>query len=131
MYPIHVPSQATALEMIHDIREAFNELLEHNEWMDDETRSVAKGRYLYDVREIFGFLDPLPLVMYRNQLIVFLLSVFWGFPNQVQTSYKYGPQGQGQQHERAHRLPGVHHQQDQARGRLLKGQDITGWLYRF
>ena len=28
--------------MIHDIREAFNELLEHNEWMDDETRAVAK-----------------------------------------------------------------------------------------
>ena len=36
--------QATALEMIHDIREAFNELLEHNEWMDDETRSVAKDK---------------------------------------------------------------------------------------
>ena len=36
--------QATALEMIHDIREAFNELLEHNEWMDDETRAVAKDK---------------------------------------------------------------------------------------
>ncbi len=31
-------SKATALEMIHDIREAFNELLEENEWMDGETR---------------------------------------------------------------------------------------------
>ena len=43
--------QATALEMIHDIREAFNELLEHNEWMDDETRAVAKDKapYTYDV----------------------------------------------------------------------------------
>ena len=30
--------------MIHDIREAFNELLEHNEWMDDETRAVAKDK---------------------------------------------------------------------------------------
>ena len=30
--------QATALEMIHDIREAFNELLEENDWMDPETR---------------------------------------------------------------------------------------------
>ncbi len=37
-------SKATALEMIHDIREAFNELLEHNEWMDEETRGVAKDK---------------------------------------------------------------------------------------
>ena len=36
----HLPIQfqATALEMIHDIREAFNELLEENDWMDPETR---------------------------------------------------------------------------------------------
>ena len=31
-------SKATALEMIHEIREAFNDLLEDNEWMDEETR---------------------------------------------------------------------------------------------
>ena len=37
-------SQATALEMIHDIREAFNELLEENEWMDTETRHVAEDK---------------------------------------------------------------------------------------
>jgi predicted metalloendopeptidase len=36
--------KATALEMIHDIREAFNELLELNEWMDEETREVAKDK---------------------------------------------------------------------------------------
>lgn len=30
--------------MIHDIREAFNELLEENEWMDKETRAVAKDK---------------------------------------------------------------------------------------
>ena len=36
--------QATALEMIHDIREAFNELLEENDWMDMETRSVAEDK---------------------------------------------------------------------------------------
>ena len=36
--------KATALEMIHDIREAFNDLLEENEWMDTETRHVAEDK---------------------------------------------------------------------------------------
>lgn len=30
--------------MIHELREAFNELLAENEWMDDETRAVAKEK---------------------------------------------------------------------------------------
>jgi predicted metalloendopeptidase len=30
--------------MIHTIREAFNELLADNDWMDDETRTVAKQK---------------------------------------------------------------------------------------
>lgn len=30
--------------MIHNIREAFNELLAENKWMDDETRAVAKEK---------------------------------------------------------------------------------------
>lgn len=30
--------------MIHTIREAFNELLADNHWMDDETRAVAKEK---------------------------------------------------------------------------------------
>ena len=30
--------------MIHTIREAFNELLEENHWMDDETKAVAKEK---------------------------------------------------------------------------------------
>ena len=30
--------------MIHNIREAFNEILEENEWMDDETKTVAKEK---------------------------------------------------------------------------------------
>ena len=30
--------------MIHDIREAFNELLEENDWMDPETRKVAEDK---------------------------------------------------------------------------------------
>lgn len=37
-------SKESALEMIHSIREAFNELLDVNEWMDDETRAVAKEK---------------------------------------------------------------------------------------
>lgn len=36
--------QETALTMIHTIREAFNELLAENHWMDDETRAVAKEK---------------------------------------------------------------------------------------
>ncbi|XP_019868485.2 neprilysin-1-like [Aethina tumida] len=37
-------SKETALTMIHTIREAFNELLAENHWMDDETRAVAKEK---------------------------------------------------------------------------------------
>lgn len=37
-------SKETALEMIHTIRDAFNDLLEENHWMDDETRAVAKEK---------------------------------------------------------------------------------------
>ncbi|XP_055538182.1 neprilysin-1-like [Wyeomyia smithii] len=37
-------SKETALEMIRTIREAFNELLADNHWMDDETRAVAKEK---------------------------------------------------------------------------------------
>ncbi|XP_066247671.1 neprilysin-1-like [Euwallacea similis] len=37
-------SKEMALQMIHTIREAFNELLAENDWMDDETRTVAKEK---------------------------------------------------------------------------------------
>ncbi|ENN73974.1 hypothetical protein YQE_09430, partial [Dendroctonus ponderosae] len=37
-------SKETALQMIHTIREAFNELLADNDWMDNETRAVAKEK---------------------------------------------------------------------------------------
>ena len=30
--------------MIHDIRDAFNDLLEENDWMDMETRLVAEDK---------------------------------------------------------------------------------------
>ena len=35
--------------MIHNIRDAFNELLEANKWMDDDTKSVAKEKVNYYV----------------------------------------------------------------------------------
>lgn len=37
-------SKDTALEMIHTIREAFNELLADIHWMDNATRAVAKEK---------------------------------------------------------------------------------------
>ncbi|KAK6176464.1 hypothetical protein SNE40_014749 [Patella caerulea] len=37
-------SKDTALEMIHDIRAAFNELLEENDWMDEETKAFAREK---------------------------------------------------------------------------------------
>ena len=33
-----------ALEMIRDIRNAFNELLSENDWMDEKTKAVAKQK---------------------------------------------------------------------------------------
>jgi predicted metalloendopeptidase len=38
-----------ALKMIHNIRDAFNELLEANKWMDADTKSVAKEKVIYYV----------------------------------------------------------------------------------
>ncbi|PVD37052.1 hypothetical protein C0Q70_04045 [Pomacea canaliculata] len=37
-------SKQTALDMIEDIRAAFNELLDENEWMDEETKDVAREK---------------------------------------------------------------------------------------
>ncbi|ROT81033.1 Membrane metallo-endopeptidase-like 1 [Penaeus vannamei] len=37
-------SKETALEMIHTLRSAFSDLLEENDWMDDETRAVAREK---------------------------------------------------------------------------------------
>lgn len=51
-------SKETALEMIHSIREAFNELLEENDWMDDETRAVAKEK-ANSINERIGYPDIL------------------------------------------------------------------------
>ncbi|KAK7483108.1 hypothetical protein BaRGS_00025676 [Batillaria attramentaria] len=37
-------SKDTALHMIRDIRDAFNDLLNENEWMDEKTKAVAKKK---------------------------------------------------------------------------------------
>lgn len=39
-------SKAVALEMIHTLREAFIEILDELEWMDEETRQVARQKAL-------------------------------------------------------------------------------------
>lgn len=40
----HVFFSLQAMEMIRDIREAFNELLDENVWMDEATKSVAREK---------------------------------------------------------------------------------------
>ncbi|XP_064610281.1 neprilysin-1-like [Liolophura sinensis] len=47
-------SKDTALEMIHNLREAFDELLLDNDWMDDETRAVAREK-AYAMNERIGY----------------------------------------------------------------------------
>ena len=60
----------------------------------ERERHLLKGRdsHLYDVRKSYGLLDPppLPLVMYRDQLILLLSFAFWGppSPRAIRTSYK-------------------------------------------
>ena len=53
----------------------------------------AGGECTYDVHKIFGLFDPQPpsLVTYKNQLILFLLSVFVDSLS-VRTSYVHTPQ---------------------------------------
>lgn len=57
-------SKETALEMIHTIRQAFNELLADIHWMDDETRAVAKEK-ADEMNERIGYpeilTDPIEL----------------------------------------------------------------------
>ena len=51
-------SKVVALEMIHGIRESFNELLMENHWMDDPTRQVAKDK-ADSMNERIGYPDYL------------------------------------------------------------------------
>uniref|UniRef100_A0A1W7RA63 Neprilysin n=1 Tax=Hadrurus spadix TaxID=141984 RepID=A0A1W7RA63_9SCOR len=75
-------SRETALEMIHNIREAFNELLEVNYWMDDETRAVAKQK-ANAMNERIGYPDlltsPVELSKEYDALVIhdsyFLLNI--------------------------------------------------------
>lgn len=51
-------SKTVALEMIHTLREAFIEILDELEWMDEETRQVARQKALA-MNERIGYPDML------------------------------------------------------------------------
>ena len=51
-------SKLVALEMIHTLRDAFIEILDELEWMDEETRSVARQKALA-MNERIGYPDLL------------------------------------------------------------------------
>lgn len=67
-------SKEIAIEMIHNIRQAFNELLQYNEWMDDETRNVAKEK-ADSINERIGYPDlltnPIELSKEYNFVCIF------------------------------------------------------------
>lgn len=52
----HIPLVFQALEMIHNIREAFNEILKESDWMDEETKAVAKQKVRCYFNIHFSFL---------------------------------------------------------------------------
>ncbi|KAG8184801.1 hypothetical protein JTE90_001499 [Oedothorax gibbosus] len=79
-------SKETAQEMILNIREAFNELLEENAWMDKETRQVARAK-ANAMNERIGYPDLLTnpvelskeyegLVIHDDLFLVNILNVF-------------------------------------------------------
>lgn len=49
-------SKDAALHMIHNLREAFNDLLNENDWMDESTRKVARVK-AYAMNERIGYPD--------------------------------------------------------------------------
>ncbi|XP_017870344.1 PREDICTED: neprilysin-2 isoform X2 [Drosophila arizonae] len=67
-------SKEVALEMIHNIRAAFNELLAENHWMDDETRAVAKEK-ADSMNERIGYPEVLTNVTELEQEYVNLTIV--------------------------------------------------------
>jgi hypothetical protein len=71
--------QETALEMIRTIREAFNELLTENHWMDDETRAVAKKK-ADSMNERIGYpeflKDSVELSMEYVMVIIFFVILY-------------------------------------------------------
>ncbi|GFR01882.1 neprilysin-1 [Trichonephila clavata] len=79
-------SKETAQEMILNIREAFNELLEENAWMDKETREVAREK-ANAMNERIGYPDLLTnpvelskeyegLTIHDDLFLVNILNVF-------------------------------------------------------
>ncbi|GIY32422.1 neprilysin-1 [Caerostris extrusa] len=79
-------SKETAQEMILNIREAFNELLEENAWMDKETREVARDK-ANAMNERIGYPDLLTnpvelskeyegLTIHDDLFLVNILNVF-------------------------------------------------------
>lgn len=74
-------SKETAIEMIHNIRQAFNELLGYNEWMDNETRKVAMEK-ANAINERIGYPDLLtnPIQLSKEYSFVSLLNLSM-FPN--------------------------------------------------
>lgn len=63
--------------MIHTIREAFNELLADNYWMDDETRAVAKEK-ADAMNERIGYPDLLkqPEELNKEYVMVYILTSY-------------------------------------------------------
>lgn len=66
--------------MIHTIREAFNELLADNHWMDDETRAVAKEK-ADAMNERIGYPDLLKQPDELNKEYVMVLNLIIRFEN--------------------------------------------------
>ncbi|XP_016962687.1 neprilysin-1 [Drosophila biarmipes] len=75
-------SKEVALEMIHTIRAAFNELLAENDWMDDETRAVAKEK-ADSMNERIGYPELLTNATELEQEYVNLTIVPDNFINNV------------------------------------------------
>ena len=64
----------------------------HSSFMGLTDSMRHRGRYLYDVRKSFGFLDPLPLpCQVQNSSNLVPLISFLGTPHPLRMSYKYAP----------------------------------------
>lgn len=65
------------MDMIQSIREAFNELLNENHWMDDQTRIVAKAK-ADAMKERIGYPELLvdPDELEKEYIMVSLKKIF-------------------------------------------------------
>ena len=62
--------------MIHNIRDAFNELLETNKWMDDDTKSVAKEKVSYYVYCFWYISIYVGYLIYRFLFYIFDIVLY-------------------------------------------------------